>query len=115
MVWAMSWTLGHVILEPLTQFPDYTRALVVACGLKNGPTSPSLAAQLRLEEESVRARVDPETILMDPRFRPWRDAFTWFGAKPSDYRSAVEALARRVLRGQELPRDQQPRRHRHHH
>ncbi len=39
----------------------------------------------------------------EPRIKAWRDAYRAFGAKPSEYRSSVEAMARRVLRGDALP------------
>lgn len=92
-----------VTAEIFSRFPEYTRALVVARGLTNGPTSPGLAKLMREEEQSIRARVSINTISEDPRFKPWRDAFSWFGAKPSDFRSSVEALTRRVLHGRQLP------------
>ncbi len=33
----------------------------------------------------------------------WRDAYRQFGAKPSEHRSSIEALARRVLKPSSLP------------
>lgn len=38
-----------------------------------------------------------------PSIRAWRDAYKRFGARPSDFRASIEALARRVLRGDALP------------
>jgi len=76
---------------------------VVAHGVNNPKSSPGLIGLLRDAEESVRARVRIEDLAAYPHFRPWREAFRWFGAKPSEFRPSVEALVRRVLRGQPLP------------
>jgi DNA/RNA-binding domain of Phe-tRNA-synthetase-like protein len=38
-----------------------------------------------------------------PRIHAWREAYRAFGARPGEYRSSIEALARRVLRGDALP------------
>jgi DNA/RNA-binding domain of Phe-tRNA-synthetase-like protein len=96
----ITYTISPNILE---RFPEYRRGLVIARNVHNGPASPELVALLRAAEASVAARTSLDGIAEDPSFRPWRDAFRWFGAKPSEFRSSVEALARRALRGQPLP------------
>jgi DNA/RNA-binding domain of Phe-tRNA-synthetase-like protein len=58
---------------------------------------------LRVAEESVRRQAAIETIAEHPRIKPWREAYKAFGAKPSEYRSSVEAMARRALRNDPLP------------
>ena len=44
-----------------------------------------------------------ETLTAEPRLASWREAFRQLGYKPGDFRPSIEALLRRVLRGQELP------------
>lgn len=85
------------------RFPTYRRGVVVASGLRNGPSVPELIALLRDAEAGVRAKLDPATIADHPTIKPWREAFRSFGAKPSDFRPSIEALARRAVRGDELP------------
>ncbi|MCE5255098.1 MAG: hypothetical protein LLG45_13005, partial [Actinomycetia bacterium] len=46
---------------------------------------------------------DPEKIAEEPRIKSWREAYRAFGAKPAEFRSSVEAMARRALRGDQLP------------
>jgi len=58
---------------------------------------------LRAAEESVRRQAVIESIAEHPRIKPWREAYKTFGAKPSEYRSSVEAMARRALRNDPLP------------
>jgi len=51
----------------------------------------------------VRAQLQLEHIAEEPRINAWREAYRAFGAKPSEFRSSVEAMARRALRGDPLP------------
>jgi lysyl-tRNA synthetase class 2 len=96
----------HDILsrEFIALFPEYTRVLVLGYDLDNRGEHPELVAMLRAAEASVRAdeglRKDPAG---HPRLASWRSAFRRFGGKPADNRPALEALVRRVLRGDELP------------
>ncbi len=82
--------------------PGYRRGLVLARGLRNGPAGAGLVAQLREQEALLRQRI-PGNVAEYPRIAAWREAYRRFGARPSDFRASVEALARRVLRGDELP------------
>jgi DNA/RNA-binding domain of Phe-tRNA-synthetase-like protein len=85
------------------RFPGYIRGVVIAHEVINGASPPELVQMLREAEESVRARVTLEQIAEEPRIKAWRDAYRAFGAKPAEFRSSVEAMARRALRGDELP------------
>jgi DNA/RNA-binding domain of Phe-tRNA-synthetase-like protein len=89
--------------EIFTRFPGYMRGVVIAHQVSNGPSPAELVNMLRAAEESVRARVTLEKIAEEPRIKAWREAYRAFGAKPSEFRSSVEAMARRALRGDELP------------
>src|SRR5579863_3424252 len=82
--------------------PGYRRGLVLARAVRNGPAGASLTAQLRAEEAALRQRIQGN-VAEYPRIAAWREAYRRFGARPSDFRASVEALARRVLRGDELP------------
>jgi len=84
-------------------YPGYVRGVVVAQGVANGPSPPELVPLLRQAEESVRNRTALDRIAEEPRIKAWRDAYRLFGAKPAEFRSSVEAMARRALRGDELP------------
>ncbi|OFW60740.1 MAG: hypothetical protein A2133_03820 [Actinobacteria bacterium RBG_16_64_13] len=85
------------------RFPGYVRGVVIAHEVGNGPSPAELVQMLREAEESVRARVNLDQIAEEPRIKCWREAYRAFGAKPSEFRSSVEAMARRALRGDELP------------
>ncbi len=89
--------------EVFNKFPEYVRGVVLAGGVGNGESSPELVQLLRAEEESLRQRLGVDDIVAEPRINAWREAFRSLGIKPSEYRSSIEAMSRRVLRGNELP------------
>ena len=89
--------------EVFEKFPDYIRGVVLAVGVTNGTSSPQLVEQMRAEEESLRKRLNIDELIEYPKVKSWREAFRALGIKPSEYRSSIEAMTRRVLRGNELP------------
>jgi DNA/RNA-binding domain of Phe-tRNA-synthetase-like protein len=89
--------------EIFEKYPGYARGVVLAFDVQNGPSPESLVEMLRQAEASVRTQLAIETIAEHPRIKAWREAYKVFGAKPSEFRSSVEAMARRALRGDELP------------
>lgn len=97
-------TFSYTIADDVfARFPGYVRGVVLAHGVTNGPSPAELVALLRAAEDEVRRTVDPATIAGHPLIRSWREAFRATGAKPSEFRSSIEALARRVTRGDPLP------------
>ena len=89
--------------DVFTPFPDYVRGVVVARDVKNGPSPAELVALLREAEISLRERVDAAGVAAHPRIASWREAFRKTGVKPAEFRSSIEAMARRVTKGQEIP------------
>jgi DNA/RNA-binding domain of Phe-tRNA-synthetase-like protein len=84
-------------------YPGYVRGIVVGHEVKNLSSPPELIQYLREAEESVRQRLKLEDLAEDVHIQPWREAYRKFGAKPSEFRSSIEALVRRVLRSDPLP------------
>jgi len=94
----------HIATEVFERFPGYVRGVVVCHELTNGPSPDDLVQMLRDAEASVRARgIAIEQVAEEPHIKSWREAYRAFGAKPSEFRSSIEAMARRALRGDELP------------
>jgi DNA/RNA-binding domain of Phe-tRNA-synthetase-like protein len=88
--------------EIFTLHPGYCRGVVVARGFTNGPSAPAVTALLREAEAALRQRITGNVAEV-PEIAAWREAYRRFGAKPSEHRSAIEALARRVLKPDNLP------------
>lgn len=89
--------------EVFGRFPGYVRGVVLAYGVSNGDSPPELIAMLRDAEVSVRDRLEKDGLADHPRISSWREAYRSFGAKPSKFRSSIEAMVRRVLSNHELP------------
>jgi len=96
----LTYSVAPGILEKYT---GYARGVVLAFGVRNGPSPARLVDMLREAEAWVRQQASIETIAEHPRIKPWREAYKAFGAKPSEFRSSVEAMARRALRGDSIP------------
>ena len=97
--------LLYYIISPdiFRKYPGYVRGIVLANSVHNSASPEALVGLLRQAEESLRARLNLETLAEQPAFKSWREAFRAFGAKPADFRPSIEAMARRVLRGDPLP------------
>ena len=89
--------------EIFQRFPGYVRGVVIAHELANGPSPPALIELLREAEASVRARVRADAVAEEPRIYAWREAYRAFGARPAEFRSSIEAMARRALKHDPLP------------
>jgi len=96
----MNYSVSEKIFE---EFPRYVRGVVVAEGVSNGESPAGLVALLREAEESVRGVMAGYNIAEHPRIAAWRSAYRWFGARPSDFRCSIEAMSRRLVRGDSLP------------
>jgi DNA/RNA-binding domain of Phe-tRNA-synthetase-like protein len=90
--------------EILDRFPEVVLGVVTVHGIDNSGDGDDLLGPLRGEEARVRERLAGAQITEHPHIAPWREAYRAFGAKPKDHPSSIENLARRVLKGQAVPR-----------
>jgi DNA/RNA-binding domain of Phe-tRNA-synthetase-like protein len=89
--------------EIYSVYPDLYTGIAVLSEIRNSASSPEVTALLAEAEARLRAGWGSRPASEHPHVAAWRAAYSTFGVKPSQYRSAVEALARRVLKGEELP------------
>jgi DNA/RNA-binding domain of Phe-tRNA-synthetase-like protein len=85
------------------RFPTIKAGVLHAAGLANFPSSPELCDQYRAEQQAASDRLRATAIADLPSIVAWRRAFTQFGAKPTQYRNAAEALLRRLARHGDIP------------
>jgi DNA/RNA-binding domain of Phe-tRNA-synthetase-like protein len=85
----------------LVQFPEIVGGVLNANGLKNGPSPAALLDLYQQEQERVKAKGIAPTET--PSLVAWRSAFRRFGVNPTQYRSAAEALLRRLDKKGEIP------------
>ena len=85
-------------------YPGYVRGLVIARRVINlEPPIDEVARMLAGAQKTVRARADLEPLAAQPNIAAWREAYRAFGAKPTDFPSAIESLVKRVRRKDDLP------------
>ena len=89
--------------EVFSSFPEYVRGVVVLREGRNGPSPDELVALLRNAEASLRKTLGEGNPAEHPRIASWREAFRKTGVKPAEFRSSIEAMARRVVKGQQIP------------
>src|SRR3990170_8572542 len=87
----------------IERFPAVVGGIIHATGIHNGPTPPRLAAAFRDETLAVRTRIGETHLSELPTLAAWRKVFRGFAVDPTQYRSAAEALLRRLTKQNELP------------
>ncbi len=86
-----------------TRFPAVVGGAIHASGLANGPSSAALAEAFRSEQASALLRIGERPLSELPSLAAWRRAFRAFGVDPTAYRSAGEALLRRLTKQGSIP------------
>jgi DNA/RNA-binding domain of Phe-tRNA-synthetase-like protein len=87
----------------LERFPGTVGGVVHATGVTNGPTPRGLADEFATAQTDARARIGSIPLSELPTLAAWRRVFRGFGVDPTQYRSAAEALLRRLTKQGELP------------
>jgi DNA/RNA-binding domain of Phe-tRNA-synthetase-like protein len=87
----------------IERFPTVVGGVLHATGAHNGPAPSRLAAAFHDETRAVRARIGDTPLSELPTLAAWRAVFRGFGVDPTQYRSAAEALLRRLMKQGELP------------
>ncbi|GAC1378064.1 MAG: B3/4 domain-containing protein [Ktedonobacteraceae bacterium] len=85
------------------QFPEYSALILYAENLNNGPSNDYSTRLLRCVEQERRERLTLEDLPQQPHIQAWREAYRRFGSNPKKFPSSLEALLKRVLKGNELP------------
>jgi DNA/RNA-binding domain of Phe-tRNA-synthetase-like protein len=94
----------HVDPQLFRKYPGYVRGLVIVQRAIN-ITSPidEVDRLLQGAQKAIRQRADLETVAAHPNIAAWREAYRAFGAKPTEFPSSIEALVKRVRRGDDVP------------
>jgi DNA/RNA-binding domain of Phe-tRNA-synthetase-like protein len=85
------------------RFPSIVGGVIWAGVVRNGPSSDRLRKAVAAETVLVRERLGDTPLSEVPSLAAWRRAFRGFGVDPTQYRSAAEALLRRLTKQGELP------------
>lgn len=87
----------------LERFPDVVGGVILAEGMTNGPTPESLQTAYLAEQQAVLQKIGETPLSQIPSLAAWRGAFRKFGLDPTQYRSAAEALLRRLTKKGDIP------------
>jgi DNA/RNA-binding domain of Phe-tRNA-synthetase-like protein len=87
----------------LERYPSIVGGTLHVTGASNGPTPAALADAYTQEQRATIARVGDTPLSELPSIAAWRRAFRAFGVDPTQYRSAAEALLRRLTKQGEIP------------
>ncbi|NJL92726.1 MAG: hypothetical protein HC915_02820 [Anaerolineae bacterium] len=85
------------------RFPLLSSGVILAEGVQNRPTPPEALALYQAEQAAVRARLGDSPLSEVPSLAGWRAAFRQFNVEPTKYRSAAEALLRRLTKSGDIP------------
>jgi DNA/RNA-binding domain of Phe-tRNA-synthetase-like protein len=81
------------------EYPDLVLGVVIAHDIDNSKEIAEVVEQLRIAEAMLPGKFGDIPVIQHPYIVPWREAYRKFGARPKNYPSSVENLARRVLQG----------------
>ena len=89
--------------EVIATFPTTRGGVIQGIGLDNNGSSSSLTELFRAEQARVRGSLVDVALSDLPSISAWRSTFSRFGVKPTQYRSAIEALLRRLTKQGDIP------------
>lgn len=87
----------------IERFPTTVGGVVHAVGVTNGPSGEDLRSVYQAEQESVRSEIGDTPLSELATLAAWRRTFSAFGVNPTQYRSAPEALLRRLTKQGDIP------------
>jgi len=87
----------------LARYPDLRAGIVLARDISNDPPSGKLNNEYLAEQGSTLTRIGETALSEIEPLAAWRGAFRAFGVNPTKYRSAPEALLRRLTKKGDIP------------
>jgi DNA/RNA-binding domain of Phe-tRNA-synthetase-like protein len=87
----------------IARFPSAVGGVILAHGLHNAPSPVELQAVYQAEQQAALQRLGTTPLSQLPSLAAWRSAFRSFGVDPTQYRSAAEALLRRLTKKGNIP------------
>jgi len=87
----------------LQRYPNLCGGVILARGMHNRPTPPELQEAFQAEQRLVLRRIGDTPLSEIPSLSAWRGVFRGFGVEPTKYRSAAEALLRRLTKKGDIP------------
>src|SRR5712692_11870992 len=87
----------------LARFPTVVGGVILAQNVANAPTPDSLQTIYQAEQQATLQHIGATPLSQIPSLAAWRSAFRVFDVDPTQYRSAAEALLRRLTKKGDIP------------
>lgn len=87
----------------IENYPNIVGAIIIAKDMRHAIANEALTNMYQLEQEAVKARIGDTPLSEIPSLSAWRSAISAFGVSPTKYRSAAEALLRRLTKKGDIP------------
>ena len=87
----------------LERYPNVVGGVILAQGMHNRPTPVALKETYYAEQQATLERIGDTPLSEIETLAAWRAAFRGFGVNPTKYRSAPEALLRRLTKKGDIP------------
>lgn len=87
----------------LEKFPHVVGGVILGERLSNPPTPDDLRQRFFDEQKAVLEKIGETPLSELESLEAWRRTFSAFGVKPTQYRSAAEALLRRLTKQGDIP------------
>ena len=87
----------------LARYPSVVGGAILAQHMTNGPTPDDLLAAFQAEQRTTLQRLGDTPLSQVESLAAWRGAFRGFDVDPTQYRSAAEALLRRLAKKGDIP------------
>lgn len=96
--------MNYTIEGVLGKYPKVNIGVLVGTGLEIEKANLELEKYKRDSMRVMLEKVGDAPVSQHPYVASWREMYRSFGTKPADYHSSVEALARRAVKTQQIPR-----------
>ncbi|MBW2978388.1 hypothetical protein KY331_06085 [Candidatus Woesearchaeota archaeon] len=87
----------------LEKYPKVNIGVLVVRGADNSGSDDKIYHLLEEVEEFIKLNFTPTELAKHPLISPWRTAYQEFGSKPSAFHCSVEAMMKRILKGEKVP------------
>ena len=96
-------TAFHYDTNILTRYPTVVGGVILAKGMTNGQAPKDLQVAFVAEQQATLQRIGDTPLSQIKSLAAWRNVFRSFGVDPTQYRSAAEALLRRLTKKGDIP------------
>lgn len=87
----------------IQRFPNTVGGAIMVTGLTIAPSPPALQAAYQEQQQKTLHEIGTRSFSEFPSLAAWRSTFRGFGVDPTQYRSAPEALLRRLRQDGSIP------------